>query len=242
MAQETKPTGSLDDAFTALKTYDWGADIGALEPINKAIEAAQGKAAEWKQIEARLMPVVKANLPRAAREFACRKLAIIGSAQSVPALAALLNDEEMGHMARYALEGIPGPEAVKAMREALVKATGKNKVGIIDSLGVRRDTMSTARLTALLNEQDAQVAAAAATALGEIGTLEAAKGLEGYRRRAPQECRNAAGDASLVCAQRLLRQGKREEAQAILRDLGAEGQPAHIRAAAKRALSEATRA
>jgi HEAT repeat protein len=232
----------LDDAFAALKTYDWGSDIRALDPIDKAIESAQGKAAEWKPLENRLAPVLKAGVPRAAKEFVCRKLALIGSAQSVPVLASLLNDEELGHMARYALERIPGPEADKALRDALPKATGKNRIGIINSIGVRRDAAGAARLAAQLSDQDAEVAAAAAIALGEVGSPEAAKALEGYRKRAPKEFRNVAADASLACAERLLRRGRKDEALAIFRELGAEGQPAHIKSAAKRALSEATHA
>jgi HEAT repeat protein len=242
MAQATKAMGSLDDAFAALKTYDWGSDIRALDPIDKAIEKAGGKHAECKALEARLEPVLRSVVPRAAKEFVCRKLAAIGSAHSVPALAALLTTDELGQMARYALERIPGPEADKALRDALPKAAGMNRIGIINSLGARRDAASTARLAALISGQDAQTAAAAATALAEIGTPEAAKALAGYLRRAPKECRNLAAGASLECAERLLRQGKREDALAILRDLGAQGQPAHIRSAARRALSEATRA
>ena len=241
MTQETNQTTSLDKAFEALKSYDWGSDIAALEPIDKALASAYGKPAARKELETRLAPVLKSNAPRAAKDFVCRKLALIGTAQSVPALAELLANEELGHMARYALERIPGPEAGKALREALPKATGRNKTGLIDSLGVRRDGAGTARLAALLNSAEAQVAAAAAIALGEIGSSEAAKVLEGYRRRAPKEFRNAAADASLVCAQRLLLCGKRDEALAILKALGAQEQPAHVRLAAKRALSAATR-
>ena len=242
MTQETNQTASLDKAFEALKSYDWGSDIAALEPIDKALASAYGKPAARKELETRLAPVLKSNAPLAAKDFVCRKLALIGTAQSVPALAELLANEDLGHMARYALERIPGPEAGKALREALPKATGRNKTGLIDSLGVRRDGAGTARLAALLNSAEAQAAAAAAIALGEIGSSEAAKALEGYRRRAPKEFRNAAAGASLVCAQRLLACGKRDEALAIFKALGAQEQPAHVQLAAKGALSAATRA
>ena len=64
---------------------------------------------------------------RAAKDFVCRKLAIIGTAESVPALAALLPDKDLSHMARYALERIPAPEAAKALREALAKTSGARR-------------------------------------------------------------------------------------------------------------------
>jgi HEAT repeat protein len=198
MAQETNQ--ALDKAFDALKTYEWGTDIALLEPIDNAITASHGKPAARKEIEARLAPVLKSGAPWAAKDFVCRKLALIGTAQSVPALAELLANKDLGHMARYALERIPGPEAGKALREAISKAAGRNRLGIIASVGVRRDSAGAGRLAALLNGPDEQAAAAAAIALGEIGTPEAAKALDGYRRRAPKEHRNVAADACLVCA------------------------------------------
>lgn len=239
MAQDTNQP--LDKAIEALKTYDWGTDIAVLEPIDNAITAAYGKPAARKEIEARLGPLLKGGAPWAAKDFVCRKLALIGTAQSVPALAELLASEELGHMARYALERIPGSEADKALRDAIPKAAGRNKLGIIASLGVRRDAAGVARVAALLNAPDEQAAAAAAIALGEIGTSEAAKALDGYRRRASKEYRNVAADACLMCARRLLINGKRDEAVAIFRSLGVQEQPVHIRLAARNALSAATR-
>ena len=49
-------------------------------------------------------------------------------------LAALLPDEKLSHMARFALERIPAPEAAKALREALSKTQGEVKIGVISSL------------------------------------------------------------------------------------------------------------
>ena len=42
---------------------------------------------------------------------ACQRLRVIGTAKSVPALAALLGDERLSQAARYALEEMPAPEA-----------------------------------------------------------------------------------------------------------------------------------
>ena len=241
MAEQTN-SASLDKAIDALNTYEWGTDIAALEPIDKAIQEAFGKPAARKELESRLAPVLKSGAPRAAKDFVCRKLALVGSAQSVPALAELLANEELSHMARYALERIPGPEADRALRDALPRIQGKRKVGVLDTLGVRKDSGSTARLAALVNATDAEVAAAAARALGQIGNSEAAKALEAYRKGAPTEFQNVAAAACLRCAERLVESGKRDEAVAMLRPLAAQEQPANVRLAAKRALSVATRA
>src|ERR1041384_3351999 len=52
---------------------------------------------------------------------ACQRLAIGGARAAVPALAALLSDEKLGHYARYGLEPIPDPTVDEALREALGK-------------------------------------------------------------------------------------------------------------------------
>lgn len=233
---------ALDKAFEALKSYDWGSDITAVEPIDDAITAAHGNAAARKQIEARLIPILKSDAPRAAKDFVCRKLAMVGSGQSAPALAQLLADQNLSHMACYALEPTPGSEADKALRDGLARSEVKNKAGVARCVGVRREAPATARLAALLNNPDPAVAGAAALALGNIGSSEAAKALQGFRAKAPKDCRNVAAHASFKCAERLLASGKRDEAIAIYRALAAQGQPEHVRMAARRAISAATHA
>ena len=94
----------------------------------------------------------------------------IGTADAVPALAALLADEKLAHMARYGLETDSRPAVDVALREALGKLKGLPLVGVIGSIGVRRDEKAVAALVALLKDPDAEVAQAAARALGMIGT------------------------------------------------------------------------
>ena len=64
----------------------------------------------------------------------------------MPALAALLGDEKLAHMARYALEPIPDPAVDAALRDALGKLKGRPLVGVIGSIGVRRDAKAVERL------------------------------------------------------------------------------------------------
>src|SRR5258708_36712772 len=63
---------------------------------------------------------------------ACQKLKIAGTAQSVPALAALLGDERLSQAARHALEAMPVPEAGSASRKALARTSGLTKPATID--------------------------------------------------------------------------------------------------------------
>jgi len=201
----------LDKAFEALKTYDWGMDPNLIKPIDDAIVATHTDAAARKELEARLIAALKTDVPRDAKDAICRALKTIGTAAAVPALAALLADEKLSHMARYALERIPGPEAGQALREALPKVAPKLKVGILSSLGVRGEATSIAPLTALLGDSDAAVAAAAAHALGDIGSVDAAKVLVTAKPSAATKA--AIADASLTCAGNLVATGNKGAAK-----------------------------
>jgi HEAT repeat protein len=221
----------LDQAFDALKTYDWGTDVSALKPIDEAVVATHGNDAARKELETRLAAVLKTEVSRDAKDYVCRKLMVIGTAASVPTLAELLPEKDHSHMARYALERIPAPEAAQAMRDALPKLTGALKVGVIGSLGVRRDTASVPALAALLGDADPAVASAAAFALGDIGGPEATKALMTARPAG-----EAATDGRLACAEGFLADGKKAEALAVYKSLAGAEQPKHIRLAATRGM------
>ena len=227
---------ALDKAFGTLKTFDWGKNRGARHPIEQAVVASHGNADARKDLETKLADVLTGDAPRGAKDFICRQLSLIGSANCVPALATLLPDEKLSHMGRYALERMPCPEAVAAMRDALPKVKGMLKVGVINSLGVRRDAASTAALVALLADSDQEVVAAAAAALGAIGTTDAAKALGDFQKKAPEKLRLAAADACLTCAEQLLADGKKAEAIAVYKSLAGPEQPKHVRLAATRGL------
>ena len=140
---------ALENAFTALKSLEPGQDLKVLKPLDDAVIAAHEDAAVRKDLETQLAAILKTDAPRTAKDYVCRKLMVVGTAESVPALAALLADKDNSHMARYALERIPASEAAKALQDALPKVSGVLKVGVIGSLGARRDAASVPALAAL---------------------------------------------------------------------------------------------
>ena len=229
---------ALDKAFETLTTFNWGEDqkqfyemLGAIED---AVPASHGNAAAGKELETRLAAVLPTGASRAAKDYVGRKLAIIGTAESVPALAALLADKELSHMARFALERIPAAEAAAALRDALGKTNGVEKAGVIGSLGARRDTASIAALALLVADSDAQIATAAATALGDIGSGESAKALQ-EAKPAGDAVQLRVADAQLTAGERLLAAGDKAGAMAVYKLLIAS--PAkNIRLAATRGM------
>ena len=134
----------LDQALEDLKTFDFGKDPKTIAPIDEACLATRDDAAKRKDLEDKLAATLKNEMPLDAKQYVCRKLMQIGTAASVPALAALLADKQLSHMARYALERIPAPEAAAALRDSLGKLPTELKVGVIGSLGGRKAFRSSA--------------------------------------------------------------------------------------------------
>jgi HEAT repeat protein len=203
----------LDQALEALKTYEWGVDPKAVKSIQDAVVASHGDAAARKKLESTLAEVLGTDIPRAAKDIVCRALKTIGTAHSVPALAKLLHDEELSHMARHALETNDAPEAVKALVGAIDKAPKKIKIGIISSLGAKGIGVPVAPLAKALSDKDADISTAGALALGAIGSADAVKALGSAKVNDTNKI--AVCDAMLQCAENMLAHGKKSGAKAI---------------------------
>ena len=162
--------------------------------------------------ESDLIAVLKSDAPAARKAITCKQLVIYGTEQSVPALAPLLADKELASWARIALEAIPGPAADAALRDALGKLEGRLLVGTINSIGVRRDARAVDALVQKLGDTNADVASAAAVALGHIGGEQAAKALTQSLAGAPAGVRSAAAEGCILCAERFLADNKTAEA------------------------------
>ncbi|MDZ7618333.1 MAG: hypothetical protein U1E05_15105, partial [Patescibacteria group bacterium] len=80
-----------------------------------------------------------ADSPPQDKAITCKHLARVGDKDAVPALASLLADEQLAAWARIALEAIPAPEASAALRDAASRLQGRLLVGVVNSLGMRRD-------------------------------------------------------------------------------------------------------
>ena len=203
---------NLDDAFAALAAFDWGKDAAPLAAIDAATIATHGDAARRADLEKRLGAVLSSSASRAAKDYACRKLSIIGTAASVPVAAALLSDADNSHMARYALQRIGGPEARSALRRALETVKGDLAIGMISSLADLADAGSVPQLAKLLTA-DGPLALAAARALGRIPTSESAAALAGAK--VGGEVGRAVKDAQLSIAESRLSAADRAGALAL---------------------------
>ena len=106
----------------------------------------------------------------------------------------------------------PDPAVDAAFRSALGKLDGQLLIGVINSIGNRRDVAAVDELAELLNATDQAVSAAAASSLGRIGTPGAADVLAKALTSDRAAVRAAVGDACVTCAELLLNDGNNDKA------------------------------
>ena len=215
------------------------APVATADPVKPLVALLQSPAASQKE---------KAD--------ACRELARIGTKEAVAPLAALLPDYSLSHMARYGLETIPDPAVDQALRDAAGKLRGRLLIGVIGSIGVRRDEKAVGLLATYLRSTNPEVAQAAARALGKIGNPQAAQAIEAALPVAPEvnpaaspleSHHRAAGlpaewdvdtvafcEGLICCAEALAAKGDHTEAVAIYDRVLARDVPHQVRTAALR--------
>ncbi|HUT33800.1 MAG TPA: HEAT repeat domain-containing protein [Planctomycetota bacterium] len=226
----------LEGCLAKVPAFQYGESRAALADAERMIPPLAQDAAQRKAIEKRLIALLTGEGTNDGKAFVCRQLSFVGSAEAVPSLAKLLPDKEMSHHARIALERMPCAEAVAALRDALGKVQGALLVGVMNSLGERRDAASVPALIKLASDADEAVAEAAVAALGKIGGADAAKAIAAVRTKASDKLRPAATDAYLLCADGLVAAGKKAEAAAIYKEVYDGEKKEHLRVAAFRGL------
>jgi HEAT repeat protein len=182
--------------------------------------------------EQQLVQVLQSSASPAEKDAACARLKFIGTRRCVPALAALLTDEQLSHSARYALEPMPFPEAGAALLDALAKTKGLIRIGLINSLAARAEIRAVPVMVQLLRDPEVSTASASAGALGRIGGSESVNALRNCAHDSTGPVHSAAVDGLLRCANRMLASGERASALAIFEQLDAPGEPDHVQAGA----------
>ncbi len=163
-----------------------------------------------------------------ARVWLIRQFEFLGGAGAVPALTRLLGDPdaEIRETARRALELNPAVPAGAALRNAL-QAAGDSawRMGLVHSLGRRRDAAAVASIAGLLG--DPAVGGVAAEALGRIADSAAVEALtKAYDGKSV-----ALGSALLAAAEQ-----QKDGGRAILTRLIPQGNPPAVRAGAVAAM------
>lgn len=217
----------------------WGSEWGdrleelipglAMEPVEERYEyrmdiqsmAAQasrpGEEAARRELSRQLAAwAIHPSTPQPAKVWLVRQLEHIGDIEALGALTILLRgpDPELRECARRALEKNASPSATEELRRALDTSFETSwQIGLIHSLGERRDTKCVSLVGPFLYREE--TAFAAASALGKIATDEAVDALT----RAWNHGNPVVGSALVQAAHELTQRGQPRKARVILKKL-----------------------
>ncbi|MBR5627585.1 MAG: hypothetical protein IKW74_08220, partial [Thermoguttaceae bacterium] len=106
--------------------------------------------------------------------IACKRLAVYGTDAAIPTLVKMLASEKQNFNARFALEAMPGDAVNPVLEKAAQELSGYCLVGVIDTLGVRKDANAVAIFKDILaSNKDVKVTKAIYAALGSIANDDA---------------------------------------------------------------------
>ncbi len=238
MTLQSQPNvGQLDEALTKVASYEYGQDFKPLADVMEFVRGTKSNPELLPKVEERFMAFLSGKATLEGRKFVCEQLSLIGTKASAPVLAGLLADPSTSDMARYALQRISAPEAGEALRACLSKVSGKERVGVINSLGQRRDALAVALLVPLATNPDQPTAIAAVNALGRIGDASSLKALADLRKSAAGPIREPVLDAYVRCLDDMVTRGDKAQALAGYRELYSSAEPAMTRVAALRGIA-----
>ncbi|MBM3883830.1 MAG: hypothetical protein FJ387_29695 [Verrucomicrobia bacterium] len=180
-----------------------------------------------------------AGLSKPVRRLLLRELHMVGDERVVPALGALLADEDLCQDAASTLVAIR-TGAAEELTAALGRARGKCRLVLIESLGAVPSTESAGALSGALGDGDPDIRMAAAWALARLGDASAAEpmlrvagGASGYERiKVTQAC--------LLLAEHSVAAGRKPVAARIyqhLHDTRTDATEGYVRELAAQALA-----
>jgi len=157
-----KPLASTDRAVSMAARI-------ALEKIVGPVTRS-GAETERRAASEALLKLVEPTHPVAVRNYALELLGVAGGDEAVPTLAGLLGDAEVGEMARWALERIPGNAACEALTDAIEKTRLVCfRAALIKTVGVKKYAGAVPVLIKQAKDGNVAVRMEAVDALGRIG-------------------------------------------------------------------------
>ena len=226
----------VNKLLSEIAVYEFGQSREPLSQMSDLIRSAFDSPDDLRQIQQSMLKALNSDATFAGKQFICQQLSLIGTEEAIPTLLPMLKNAKTSDMARYALERIPGAAVDSALREALSETSGKVKVGIINTLGERRDLGSVEVFGKLIYDSDPLIASAAASALGKIADQEAIRILAEAEDKTSGGLKLTVLDAYLLCADKLARKGEQTDAAAIYKQVFESEQSPAIKAAALRGM------
>ncbi|MBP7937241.1 MAG: HEAT repeat domain-containing protein [Phycisphaerae bacterium] len=183
----------------------------------------------------------RSDLSRGVRGLLLRELQWVGGPAAIAAIGGQLQDEELGTHAVSALTAI-GPSAAEVLRRSLPQAQGRNRLAIIQALGVLGDAGAIADLKGAAHDESRDVRIAAIWSLANIGDAGSADLLIKASDTRDAWERIRAATSCLLLADKLLAADRKADAARVYSHLHQTRQDPteqHVREAAARGLAAA---
>ncbi len=222
----------VEQALANIAAFKLGDDSAICETIRMRVLEVQGDLDARNVLANRLAALLGEDSTFDCKRFVCKMLIIIATEQQLPALAPMLENPELAHLARMPIENIPGAAADKVLLDALCTAEGPTKAGILASLGARAKPQYVAQVAPMLADPAPVVGRAAAETLGAIATPEAADILLEAMGTAGPSVRPTVIRGLIACAHTLREAEQQDLATRIYTRLYEDDQEEHIRFAA----------
>lgn len=206
------------------------------EPKETASESETGRIMKLSAADALKLLTDPAS-SRFQKSKACMRLSMVADRNTISALAALLGDPKYNHYARFALVPIEDSAVDDALRAALSTLEGSLLIGVIDSIGERKDAGAVEALTAMIYKRGIDAARASAAALGRIDGPEATAALLDALAKTRDSLQSAVASACLARAEDWLARGNRDEAVGLYRRLTQPDIPRAVRFGAMQTLA-----
>lgn len=178
--------------------------------------------------EADALAVLASDAGLKEKARACQELGDFGGPKSVAALAALLNKEHLADYARSGLEGIKDPSAGAALRKALPALEGRYLAGVVNSLGVRRDTAAVSDLQKLALDPKRGMPEEALASLGMIANRDATMTLQKVLSEGPADLRVPAAHAAIMASALVAKEGNVSLARELLESVAKARPTSHL--------------
>jgi len=203
-ARARAQAASLDQILKEISTYDGGIESQALWKLRDYVQARKDDLKARAECEPKLIAFLGTDATMAAKAAVGRALRVVATERAVPLLQPLLADQAVFDYALYGLQQIPGAATDKALMQALAQSAMPiaAKTSLVAALGERRSALAVPALVPLLKQ--AELAKAAATALGAIGGDAAAQALVVAYPGAQDDLRPTLAASLLKCAERRL--------------------------------------
>ena len=173
----------VNKILNEISEYDYGDSREPLSALRILVQSSLDSRDSKQTIENEMISFLESDATFAGKQFVSEQLSIIGTKESIPVLKTLLSEEKTADIALYALQRIHDSAADRALRELLSDAPQNIKIGIINTIGERKDKNAVNDLGRLVYNTHLQTAQSAITALGKIADENAAKVLEEARSK-----------------------------------------------------------